>query len=103
MRTMRRALTRNDIQRILREKGPDLRERYHVRSLSLFGSYARGEATAQSDIDLLVDFERLPTLFEFMDLEEELTRLLGVRVDLVSRKALRGERGKRILQEEVRL
>ena len=88
-----------DIRRTLREKLPELRVRYGVRSLGIFGSYVRGEATARSDLDVLVEFQLTPTLFEFAELEEHLTTLLRVKVELVTRRALRGARGERILEE----
>lgn len=92
-----------DIRSMLRDKLPELEARYGVRSLGLFGSYARGEAKSRSDLDVLVEFARTPTLFEFTELEEYLTTLLDVKVELVSRKALRGARGERILEEVTHL
>jgi predicted nucleotidyltransferase len=92
-----------DIRSMLREKLPELEVRYGVRSLGIFGSYARGEAKSRSDLDVLVEFARTPTLFEFTELEEYLTTLLDVKVELVSRKALRGARGERILEEVTHL
>jgi len=88
-----------DIRRTLRERLPELRVRYGIKSLGIFGSYVRGEATSRSDLDVLVEFERTPTLFEFAELEEYLTAALGVRVELVSGKALRGARGERVREE----
>ena len=85
----------------LREHYPALRERYHIRSLSVFGSYARGEQRKKSDVDILWDYEQTPDLFQYMDLEEELSAILGLKVDLVSRGTLRGEIGQQILREAV--
>ncbi len=90
-----------DIVKVLRGRLPLLREQYGVKSLAVFGSYAKGGQRRGSDLDILVEFERAPTLFGFVDLEEELSRLVGVRVDLVSRKALKGEIGSRILEEAI--
>lgn len=92
-----------DVLDRLHEALPSLRDRYAVRRLAVFGSWARGEQQADSDVDVLVEFERAPTIFGFMELEEELTSLLSMRVDLVSRKSLRGRRGERILHEAVPL
>lgn len=88
---------------ILRKQMPELSERYSVKSLGIFGSYVRGEQTRRSDMDILVEFEQPPDLFRFMDLEEHLAKQLGVKVDLVPRRALRGEIGQRILNEVVRV
>ncbi|MBI2917087.1 MAG: nucleotidyltransferase family protein [Chloroflexi bacterium] len=93
----------DDIVDTLRGHMPQLKERYEVRSLAVFGSYVKGRQRKGSDLDILVEFERPPTLFTFMDLEDELSSLLGVRVDLVSRKALKGDIGSRILAEAVLL
>ena len=64
---------------------PDLRERYSVRTLSIFGSYARGEQTAESDLDLLVEFEKVPGLLTFVNMQHRLEDLLSARVDLATR------------------
>jgi hypothetical protein len=91
----------DDILTTLRHHLPELRERYGVASLGVFGSYVQGRQRRRSDLDVLVEFEQAPTLFGFMDLQEELSALLGVKVDLVSRKALKGEIGRRILEEAI--
>ncbi len=66
---------------------PDLRARYGVDRLGLFGSYAREAHTENSDVDILVEVP--PTIgLRFMTLARELERLLGRRVDLVSRRAI---------------
>ena len=89
------------ILRILHEQLPDLRMRYSVRSLGVFGSLARGEAKKNSDLDVLIDFQEAPDLFQFIDLRQELGNLLGIKVDLVTRASLKGSIGKRILEEVV--
>ena len=70
-----------------------------VSSLALFGSVARGEAGPESDIDILVEFDRPVGLFEFVRLQMRLEALLGRRVDLVTRDALRHTMRDRILDE----
>jgi predicted nucleotidyltransferase len=86
---------------VLRTHLPELQERYGVRSLGLFGSLVRGEERSRSDIDVLVEFGRAPTFFQFIALEDDLTRLLGAQVDLVMKSALRPRIGERILSEVV--
>lgn len=68
----------------------DLARRYDVRELALFGSVLRDDFRADSDIDVLVEYEpdALVSLFDHLDLQEELERLLGRSVDLVSKPAL---------------
>ena len=61
--------------------------RHAARSLSLFGSVARDEATAESEIDLPVEFEQPVGIFEFLELQEYLQCLLGAKVDLVTVRA----------------
>ena len=86
---------------VLHEHLPDLRERYGVASLGIFGSYLRGEENEASDLDLLVEFDRSLGLFEFIALEQHLSDSLGVKVDLVMKRALRKRIGRRILDEVV--
>ncbi len=80
---------------------PDLRQRYGVKSLGIFGSYLHGTQTRRSDLDLLVEFdEQVPlTLVGFVSLERELATYLNQRVDLVERDTLKPAIGKRILSE----
>ncbi|MGC9435603.1 MAG: nucleotidyltransferase family protein [Methanomicrobiales archaeon] len=66
----------------LRRAKPYLRERYHVREIGIFGSYARNEQTAGSDVDILVDLTE-PIGWDVVDLKNELEQLLGLPVDLV--------------------
>jgi len=87
------------IRRIIRQHIPLLRERYGVASLGLFGSYVRGEAGPKSDLDLLVRFHRTPGLIRFVEIENYLSDLLGLRVDLVMAEALKPKIGQRILAE----
>jgi uncharacterized protein len=90
-----------EVRRILKSHLSDLRENYGVKSLGIFGSCVRGENKPKSDLDLLVEFERAPTLFEFVRLERHLTTILGVKVDLVMKSALKPEIGRLILAEVV--
>jgi hypothetical protein len=78
---------------------PELRERYGVRELLLFGSYLRGEQRKRSDLDVLVEFDRVPSLFEFIRLERYLSELLKIKVDLVMKSALKPAIGRHILEE----
>ncbi len=87
---------------LLRQQLPALRARYGVRSLGVFGSYVRGEQKKRSDVDVLVEFgEHDISLLEFVGLEQELSGLLGIKVDLVEKGGLKPEIGKRILQEVI--
>ena len=72
-----------------------------MRSLGVFGSYVHGEATAKSDLDILVEYDQPPSLFQFVRLQRDLSELLGVPVDLVMKSALRPAIGQVILSEVV--
>lgn len=80
-----------------------LRQEFHVAALHVFGSVARNESRPDSDVDLLVDFSDAPTFARFMDLKFLLEDELGVRVDLVTRDALRPPMKARILTEARRV
>jgi len=94
---------RDEIIATLRAALPDLRQRWPIRSLALFGSMVRGEATSESDVDLLVEFNEPVPLFSFFTLEQELKRLVHRHVDLVSRPSLKPFIGQRILAEALPL
>ena len=72
-----------------------------VQSLALFGSVARGDAREDSDIDLLVEFDKAIGLFEFMHVQDKLEEILACKVDLVSKNALNDRMRVRILAEAV--
>lgn len=93
----------NEIVATLRAQLPALAEQYRVNSLGVFGSYVRGEQTPKSDLDVLVTFSEAPDLIEFIGLENDLSDLLGIKVDLVMKSALKPIIGKRILAEVVPL
>jgi len=84
----------------LHEELPLLRQKFSVKSLAVFGSVAR-RAASPHDLDLLVDFHEPPSLFGFVALENHLADLLGVKIDLVMRDALKPRLEKTILQEMV--
>ena len=81
----------------------ELQRGYGVASLALFGSYVRGEERDDSDLDVLVDFNRPIGMFGLVATERYMAEILGVRVDLVTRPALRRRIGRAILEEAVPL
>lgn len=87
------------IMKKLNENMPTLREKYKVKTLGIFGSYIRGEQKKKSDVDILVEFEKPLGLLEFVGLELQLSKLLGKKVDLVMKTALKPKIGKHILEE----
>lgn len=90
-----------EIKTILQERHKEITRDYGVASMGIFGSHARGEAAADSDIDILVEFNRPIGFFKFLELEERLSQWLGKEVDLVTKAALKPRIGRRILAEAV--
>ena len=88
---------------VLREHLPELGERYGVESLGIFGPYVHGEQSKGSHLDLLVDFNRSIGLFDFVGLQEEISKILGVKVDIVREQGLELQVGEQILAEVVRV
>ena len=80
--------TREEIVRSLAEHKADLASRFKVRDLALFGSYSRGDAKPDSDVDILVDVD--PSIgLDFVSLAAEIETFLGTKVDLISRRAVK--------------
>ena len=80
--------TAEEILATLREQRTILSQRYPIQRLALFGSWARGDAREDSDVDVLVEVD--PSIgLRFVDLGDELEKALGRRVDLVSRRAIK--------------
>jgi len=90
----------NFVSLIIHKHQADL-DQFAVKSLAVFGSVARGEATESSDVDLLVEFNRPIGLFEFIRLKNHLENLIGFKVDLVTPDALHPALRKSILSEAV--
>jgi len=85
----------------LRAIKPEVEARYHVSEFAVFGSYRRGEQRPDSDLDILVSFQSPISLIKIIELENYLSEMLGVKVDLVMRDALKPYIGKHILKEIV--
>jgi predicted nucleotidyltransferase len=89
----------DEVRAELRAMLPELRRRYPISYLGVFGSWGRGEQRQDSDLDLLVDFDGPLHGWGEIELELELSRRLGTRVDLVPRKRLKPFIGRHILRE----
>ena len=88
---------------ILRKFLRNIEKKFNVNYLGIFGSYVRNEQEQYSDIDILVDFFEVPSLFQFIRLENYLSELLQIKVDLVMKKALKPNIGKHILKEVIEI
>ncbi|ASJ02526.1 nucleotidyltransferase [Thermococcus profundus] len=95
----RRVRNLSDVQRILRLHRSELRRRFGVKRIGIFGSYSRGEQKPESDVDILVEFESPIGMIDFIRLQEYLESLLGVRVDLVTPQALKKRIKEHVLRE----
>lgn len=82
--------TITDILMKLQAKRQSLVNNYKINKIGVFGSYVRGEQTSDSDVDILVEFNA-PIGMAFIDLADELENELKLKVDLVSRKSIRGK------------
>jgi uncharacterized protein len=87
----------------LRKMQPDLRRRYPIREIGVFGSYVRGEQTEGSDLDIVVNLGEGIGLIELAGMQQDLSDALGVRVDLVVKDELKRRIGRQILSEAVML
>ncbi len=86
---------------LLRHKRPELQKQFAVDALGIFGSYVRGEQDADSDLDILIRFDKLPSLVQWIQLEDYLSQLTGVKVDLVIENGVKPAIGQRIRREVV--
>ena len=96
-------MKRDEVLRILREHENELREKYGMQTLSLFGSVARDDAHPDSDVDLLVEFSRPVGLFGLAALQDYLESLFERKVDLGTPRSLRPELKTHVLEEAVRV
>lgn len=96
-------LTKDEILNKLREIKPELYNKFYIKNLGLFGSYARGENSESSDIDILIEYdENTPfSLFTLIGAEDFLTKLFNIKVDLVNKKSIKPDLKDNILDEVV--
>lgn len=87
-----------EIKETLKNNKDRLVTKYGLSDIAIFGSYGRGQQTANSDIDILVNFNN-PIGIEFIDLADELEKLLGTKVDLVSKNGVKPDYFKQIEAE----
>ncbi|PKL18387.1 MAG: nucleotidyltransferase [Spirochaetae bacterium HGW-Spirochaetae-5] len=93
----------NEIVSKLKAEKKNLFEKYKVTKLGVFGSFARGEETPDSDIDILIEFSEAPGMKLFFSTEEYLEKLLDRKIDLVRESALRPELKDIVLSEVIYL
>ncbi|MCI5188305.1 MAG: DNA polymerase beta [Candidatus Electrothrix sp. AS4_5] len=91
------------IKQRLAEQKSLLHNKYKIIRLGIFGSYIRGEQQSGSDVDVLIDYDKAPSLIELIEIENMLSDLLGLKVDLVTSRGLKPQLRQRILDEVVYL
>ena len=91
------------IKQCLVEQKSLLQNKYRISRLGIFGSYIRGEQRSESDVDVLIDYDKAPSLIELIEIENMLSDLLGLKVDLVTSKGLKPQLRRHILDEVVYL
>jgi len=93
--------TFDELRQLLLLQKQSICENYQITEIAIFGSYARGEETEASDIDILVDYETAPTFIMLVELREYLTQLFGLKVDIVTKNGLKPRIRDRILGEAI--
>ena len=92
-------MNQSDVLKKISENRNELKDRFAIDSLSIFGSVARDQASPDSDLDILVSFRETPGLFKFLELKSHLEKICQCSVDLVTEKALRKQFRDQILRE----
>ena len=96
-------MKRDDVIHILHKQKSDLFRQYPIASLSVFGSVARDEAGPDSDVDILVEFSQPVGLFQFIDLQQQLEKAMGCRVDLGTPRSLKPRLKDSVIKEAMRV
>jgi hypothetical protein len=89
------------IKKIIRDHKTLLRERYNINRIGVFGSYARGDTHSGSDVDVLVEFSEPISLIQLVSLENYLSDIVGLKVDVVPKEDIRKELKDTILKDAV--
>lgn len=93
----------DEIKDILNKHREELRQRYDITEMGIFGSYVRGEQKKRSDVDILVEIGKPVSLLTFVGIENYLAKILKTKVDLIPKDSIRPELKERILKEVVYL
>ncbi|MBL1274675.1 MAG: nucleotidyltransferase family protein [Ectothiorhodospiraceae bacterium] len=96
-------MKRTQVLEMLKARTNELRKRFHISYLDIFGSVARDEASLDSDVEILVVFEEPPGLFGFVQLKKSLEEMLSCQVDLVTKNALKPQLRDSILKDFIRV
>ena len=78
-------------------------KKYHVDRIGIFGSYARNQNLKNSDLDLLIRFQKNPTLLQMAKIERELSEILGIKVEIVTEPSLTDKILKKNIEEDLQI
>ncbi|MCH8956885.1 nucleotidyltransferase family protein [candidate division KSB1 bacterium] len=92
-----------NVKKTLQGHKEELAQKYGVSEIGVFGSFVKNEQNDNSDVDILIEFDKAVDLLTFVNLKNYLSDLLNVNMDLVMKKALKPKIGQRILQEVVEI
>ena len=81
-------MDKDTIRKVIQNNASDIKTQFKAEVIGIFGSYARGEQSSESDVDVLVRFDKGATLLDLVAVSEYLENLLGIPVDVVSEKSL---------------
>ena len=90
-----------EIKQILRQSKPFLKDNYRITEVGIFGYYAHGKETESSDVDVIVDYQKPPTLIMLVELKEYLSSLIDMKVDVVTKKGLKPRIKEKVLSEVI--
>ncbi len=93
--------TFDELRQVLSLQKQSLCEIYQITEIGIFGSYARGEQTELSDVDILVDYKTAPTFIMLVELRDYLSQLFGLKVDIVTKNGLKPRIRDRVLAEAI--
>ncbi|XRP97637.1 nucleotidyltransferase family protein [Methanocaldococcus sp. 16A] len=93
--------TLNEIKKILLEHKKELKEKYKIKSIAIFGSYARGEQKETSDIDILIDYYEPISLLKLIELENYLSELFGIKVDVITKNSIHNPYLKKSIEKDL--
>ncbi len=88
-----------EIKRLIQKHKDEVRKKYGVKEIGIFGSYVQGKQRENSDLDILIELEKPMGFVRFLKLEKNLSDITGIKVDLVTKNALKPYIGQRILKE----
>jgi len=93
--------TLEEIKKILAQHREEIRKKYKVKEIGIFGSYVRGEQKKRSDVDIIVEFEEPVSLLKLVSLENFLKEIIGVKVEVIPKRDIRLELKEIILKEAI--